>query len=148
MSPRPIIVCSACGNEREHRAHGWCQSCYRRWQYAGRPEGGPPARREIPCGSLPGWDKHIRNGTPPCDECRKVHNATVRDYYRANGRLRQPHEMRQYTDTHTQWSSEEQHAAHVVASRAERADDCRTVLQALGLLAYDVAPQLRIGGAA
>lgn len=39
--------CTACGNEREIRAvrRGWCGSCYRAWQRAGKPDSGPPRPR-------------------------------------------------------------------------------------------------------
>jgi hypothetical protein len=41
-----IVTCSACGQEREHAAHGWCRACYFRWYRAGSPDSGPPARQK------------------------------------------------------------------------------------------------------
>lgn len=35
-------VCASCGRFRKIRAHDWCDSCYVRWDRAGRPESGPP----------------------------------------------------------------------------------------------------------
>jgi transposase-like protein len=50
-SPEPIvrgpriITCDSCGEEKEHHAHGWCVSCWKRWDYSGRPDTGPPPRQ-------------------------------------------------------------------------------------------------------
>jgi hypothetical protein len=40
-----IITCDSCGQEKEHQAHGWCDPCWKRWDYAGRPDTGPPPRQ-------------------------------------------------------------------------------------------------------
>ena len=41
VSP-PVITCPACGEDRPHRARGWCDPCYNRWARRGKPETGPP----------------------------------------------------------------------------------------------------------
>jgi hypothetical protein len=83
--PRPIIICAACGETREHRAHGWCQPCYRRWNYRGRPVGGPPPlrrmRHEDVQGTVKGWDLHARRKERACDPCRAAHAADMRARY-------------------------------------------------------------------
>ena len=148
--PRPTITCAACGETREHRAYGWCQPCYRRWVYRGRPAGGPPPVQPIDHadveGTVPGWDLHMRRGTEPCDPCRAAHNADVRERYHANGRPRNLSEARHYTQAPTDWSAEQHRAALAAADKAGGAADCRTLLQALGLVQYEVAPRDRIGG--
>lgn len=82
---RPVIVCAACGESREHRAHGWCEPCHRRWRYHGRPAGGPPPVRTVAhedvVGTARGWDWHKRNDTVACPPCRGAHNADVRLSY-------------------------------------------------------------------
>lgn len=40
-----VITCDSCGEEKEHHARGWCASCWKRWDYSGRPESGPPPRK-------------------------------------------------------------------------------------------------------
>ena len=40
-----IIECDSCGEEKPHQAHGWCDPCWKRWIYFGRPDSGPPPRR-------------------------------------------------------------------------------------------------------
>lgn len=42
---RQIITCDSCGQERELSGRGWCAPCWKRWDYAGRPDTGPPPRR-------------------------------------------------------------------------------------------------------
>jgi hypothetical protein len=42
---RRIIFCDSCGNTGGHRGYGWCTACYFRWDRAGRPDAGPPPRR-------------------------------------------------------------------------------------------------------
>lgn len=83
--PRPTIVCAACGETREHRAHGWCQPCYRRWNYRGRPASGPPPlrrmRHEDVVGTVKGWDLHCRRKERACDPCRAAHAADMRARY-------------------------------------------------------------------
>lgn len=36
------ITCVPAHANRTHYAHGWCKSCYVRWDRAGRPADGPP----------------------------------------------------------------------------------------------------------
>lgn len=38
-----IIDCGACGQQKPHKARGWCSACWVRWDRAGRPDSGPPA---------------------------------------------------------------------------------------------------------
>lgn len=38
--------CTSCGR-RPQRARGWCNTCYMRWDRAGRPNSGPPAPKHI-----------------------------------------------------------------------------------------------------
>ena len=82
---RPLIVCPACGETREHRAHGWCHPCHRRWLRHGRPAGGPPPVRKLAhedvAGTTRGWDWHKRNRTAACPPCRDAHNVDVRLSY-------------------------------------------------------------------
>lgn len=37
---------TACGKPERRLKFGWCGACYQRWYKAGRPESGPPPRRE------------------------------------------------------------------------------------------------------
>lgn len=43
--PTNLVECSHCRMVAEHEAHGWCHACYLLWTRAGRPDGGPPPRR-------------------------------------------------------------------------------------------------------
>jgi hypothetical protein len=52
---RRIVICTSCGEERAHRAHGWCSPCYRRWLRHGRPADGVPA--PVPYGCPAGQDE-------------------------------------------------------------------------------------------
>lgn len=150
--PRPTIVCAACGETREHRAHGWCQPCYRRWNYRGRPADGPPPVRLLNHhdvqGTPHGWDLHMRRGTEPCTPCREAHNAAVLAHYHEKGRPMPAHRIRHYTQARTDWSPDEQRAALTTADHAADAEDCRTLLQALGLAPTEADRHERIGGAA
>lgn len=130
---RPTITCTACGKQREHRARGWCQACYRRWRYRGRPADGPPPARPLMDhnavrGTLKGRDWHTRRGTPVCQECRDAYNAYCRTHYARRRQLRQDRTV--WDD----WTDQQQHVAAVAAGRAENADDCRLLLEALGLI--------------
>lgn len=150
--PRPFTTCTACGEERPHAAHGWCSPCYRRWNYRGRPESGPPAvvalAHDDVAGTVKGWDWHMRTGTPPCSSCRTAHNGAVLGHYHAAGKPRQLNQARHFTTISSTWTDREQRAARVVAGAASDVEDCRELLQALGLLPYSVADCTRIGGAA
>lgn len=48
--PGPLVRCEACGQEREHAGHGWCEACYLRWLRAGKPTAGPPPPRRATSG--------------------------------------------------------------------------------------------------
>lgn len=43
-SSRNLPPCTVCGGPRKPRrgVHGWCNACTLRWQYAGKPDSGPP----------------------------------------------------------------------------------------------------------
>lgn len=41
----PIIFCDSCGNTAPRGGFDWCIPCYNRWARAGRPDTGPPPRR-------------------------------------------------------------------------------------------------------
>lgn len=190
--PRPIIVCTACGESREHRAHGWCQPCYRRWIYRGRPVYGPPPlyrmRHEDVVGTVKGWDLHCRRQERACNECRAAHAADMRARYGGRkqplapcgteaGFQRHVHRgeepcrpcrdarnakqrernaahpsglkrIRHYTQAATHWTAEQQRAAVAIADRATGRDDCRLLLEAIGLAPSSAPRRERIGGAA
>lgn len=43
--PRHRDPCTSCGAPpHKHQAHGWCNACYLRWWWAGKPSSGPPPR--------------------------------------------------------------------------------------------------------
>lgn len=42
MASSRIIVCRHCGETRRHGSFEMCQTCYVRWDRAGRPDTGPP----------------------------------------------------------------------------------------------------------
>lgn len=47
MRPAPVRrTCLNCGADRYNRRKEWCDPCYDRWRYAGRPESGPPEPRD------------------------------------------------------------------------------------------------------
>lgn len=147
---RPIITCTACGGTGQHSGHGWCRTCYVRWYSHGKPAGGPPPARPAPrCGTVQGWDKHMRDKTTPCLSCRKAHNAAVAEHYRTKGKPRQLHKLRHYTEASAAWTEEQARAARTIAARAVDSTECRELLEALGLVASS-APRLpqRVGGAA
>ena len=190
--PRPIIVCAACGKTREHRAHGWCQPCYRRWIYRGRPADGPPPLRlmqhEDVQGTVKGWDLHTRRKERACDPCRAAHAADMRARYGGrkqplaacgseaafqrhvhhgeepcqpcrdayNGTQRQRNaaapsglkRIRHYTKAATDWDAEQQRAALAAADRSTSPDDCRLLLEALGLAPSTAPRRERTGRAA
>jgi hypothetical protein len=39
---RKMIVCDCCGKVGRARGHGWRETCFKRWQSRGMPDGGPP----------------------------------------------------------------------------------------------------------
>lgn len=136
------VSCTSCGETGPHGAHGWCQRCYRRWRYYGRPAGGPPPVRRIEHddvrGTVQGWNLHMRRGTEPCGPCRTAHNADVRAWHQVNskGRARS-----------MGWQPEQLHTALITAGNAEGVDDCRALLQMLGLVPSGTVVRDRIGGA-
>lgn len=146
---RPVITCTACGKPGPHRGHGWCKTCYSRWYAQGKPAGGPSPRRLVRCGTVQGWDKHMRDKTTPCPPCRAEHNEAVLAHYRSKGKARQLHQWRHYTEAPATWTDEQQRAARAAAGRAAGVTDCRLLLEALGLVASSGArlPQ-RVGGEA
>lgn len=189
---RPVIVCAACGHTREHRAHGWCQPCYRRWCYWGQPAGGPPPVRLLTHddvqGTVKGWDLHKRRGTPSCEPCRVAHREDMRaryggrkvplepcgteaafqrhhrqgeppcppcrDAYNAAQRGRyatapyQLNKRRHYTEAASHWEPEQEKVALAAASRAADPEDCRLLLEALGLVPSSAPRRERARGAA
>lgn len=129
---RPIITCASCGERRSHKGRGWCARCYRRWLYAGKPESGPPKEKVIPCGTVQGWDKHMREKTPPCDGCRAAHNKAVLDHYHDVGKHRRLGQAK--TATPERWTAEERHVAGLAAVFSKDVEDRRELLEALGLI--------------
>lgn len=148
--PRRTIVCSCCRTPGTHGAHGWCQPCYRRWRYHGRPADGPPPVRTLEhdevVGTVQGWSLHRRHGTKTCQPCRDAHSAEARANYKQRARLRR--QRRYFTDVPAVWSGEQGQAARTVAHRTASLADCQEILQALGLVSYDVAAADWFGGAA
>lgn len=62
-----IITCGACQQRRPHKAHGWCTTCYMRWDRAGRPDTGPPSstvepRRKTTCTACGEERDHAAHG--------------------------------------------------------------------------------------
>lgn len=43
---RRTVECRCCDRTGPLIAHGWVKACYRRWQRAGKPAGGPPPPRK------------------------------------------------------------------------------------------------------
>jgi hypothetical protein len=137
---RPTITCAACGETKPHHSHGWCGTCYARWRAHGKPAGGPPPARTAPqCGTRQGWDRHMYRKEKACDPCRKAHADDVREWSHTSPRLRQ----------RTEWGDQQSHVARTVAAHASDVDDCRALLEALGLVPPSAGrlPQ-RVGGEA
>ncbi|MFP8944762.1 hypothetical protein ACLIYM_25470 [Streptomyces fenghuangensis] len=146
---RPVITCSACGEPGQHAGRGWCKTCYSRWYAQGKPADGPSPRRIVQCGTVQGWDKHMRDKTPPCIPCRKAHNEAVLAHYHAKGKPRQLYALRHYTEAPDSWTDEQFRAACTVRAHAVDEDDRQLLLEALGM-APSAAPRLpqRVGGVA
>lgn len=85
-------TCPVCGDELDHQADGRpttvrtsalavCTICRRQWQitvtveavFSGPVERTPPG--QVTCGTDGGYRRHLRNGLPPCDDCRRAHSA-------------------------------------------------------------------------
>ncbi|HET6633809.1 MAG TPA: hypothetical protein VFH77_02155 [Streptomyces sp.] len=129
MKSRPTVTCSACGEKRLHRGHGWCDTCYGRWVYHGKPASGPPPRRTpARCGTRQGWDRHRYLKEKACDPCRTAHADSVREWSHTSPRLMHR------TEPVVEWDDKQARAARKVAGMAAGPDDCRQLLAALGLL--------------
>ncbi|MEU3289939.1 hypothetical protein [Streptomyces longwoodensis] len=134
--------CKACGESKTLKARGWCSNCYSRWIAAGKPEGGPPSRRPAPqCGTRQGWDRHMYRKEKACDPCRRAHAAAVREWSNTSPALAKCRGAKRVAE----WSDEEHRAARMVAAGAVDGDDCRLLLDKLGLLPSGAAAA---GGAA
>ncbi len=136
---RPAIACAACGDERPHKGRGWCANCYARWLRHGKPEGGPPKREEIKCGTVKGWKKHMRDRTEPCPPCRDAHNTDVREFYRERRKPSEPARQPRYTQPPVKWSDAERGAAGHAVLAGKDVPERRLLLEALGLVASDVS---------
>lgn len=130
-SRRRRIICKACHQPGEHRGHGWCVPCYRRWAARGRPESGPPAPYE----DLPEREYKPR---PIPEMCRmKRHRLEGDNLILLDGggwRCRACHEAnraaaaeREAAEWRRQW--DEIHDGHDVVSRRDGRRACRTCIR-------------------
>ena len=119
-------MCSSCGGSRPLATKDWCHTCYQRWVRHGRPEGGPPAPKQLqPCGSDAAYQRHVKYGEPVDDRCRDAHNAD-QNQRRAKARGK--------TTIRDRWTDEQAQAARTVAiAAADSPSDRRLLLEVLGL---------------
>lgn len=139
----PIIVCADCRKKKPHKARRKCGPCYGRWLAHGKP-GVPPTepRKPVQCGTRQGWDRHMYRKEKACDPCREAHADDVREWSHTSPRLMHR------TDPPAEWDDTQTAAARKVADLAASPDDCRYLLDALGLLPEGVRRSGQIGGAA
>lgn len=136
-----IITCSCCGKRgRAYGPDGWRDACHRRWDAAGRPDGGPPPPRTPGPHILLAQYVQLRDRRRlTAAEYAARLGVSERTIQRYEAKLRAADKPAPPICVE---GSEEWEAALLVAGWSRDAADCRRLLEALGLIpAAQPSPQ-------